>query len=59
MEGRLVFFATHRLHWMHNMDQVLVVDHGRIAGAGTLEDLRSNNESFAALAALSEWTDKR
>ena len=59
MEGRLVFFATHRLHWMHNMDQVLVVDHGRITGTGTLEDLRSNNESFAALAALSEWTDKR
>ena len=28
MEGRLVFFATHRLHWLRDMDHVLVLDGG-------------------------------
>lgn len=59
MEGRLVFFATHRLHWMHDMDEVIVLDRGRIAGRGTLADLSAGNQSFAALAALSEWSEVR
>lgn len=59
MEGRLVFFATHRLHWMHDMDEVIVMDRGRIAGQGALADLSASNESFAALAALTEWSEVR
>ena len=55
MEGRLVFFATHRLHWMHNMDDIIVLEHGRIAGRGTLAELVEHSESFSALAALTEW----
>lgn len=30
MENRLVFFATHRLHWIQNMDQIIVMDHGSV-----------------------------
>ncbi|EAC5490554.1 thiol reductant ABC exporter subunit CydD, partial [Listeria monocytogenes] len=26
MENRLVFFATHRLHWMEEMDEIIVMD---------------------------------
>ena len=31
MEGRLVLFATHRLHWIEDMDRVIVLEHGSIA----------------------------
>ena len=39
MEGRLVFFATHRLHWVHQMDKVLVMDGGRVVAFGDPEEL--------------------
>lgn len=35
MEGRLVFFATHRLHWVASMDYVIEMDRGRIAWQGS------------------------
>lgn len=31
MRGRLVFFATHRLHWLENMDVVVTLHDGKIA----------------------------
>lgn len=34
MEGKLVFFATHRLHWMEQMDYVLELREGRVAWQG-------------------------
>ncbi len=30
MEGRLVIFATHRMHWMQNMDRVYAIENGRL-----------------------------
>lgn len=32
MEGRLVIFATHRMHWMDNMDYVLSLENGKLKG---------------------------
>lgn len=34
MEGKLVFFATHRLHWMADMDEVWVLDGGTLTAGG-------------------------
>ncbi|MEC0125769.1 thiol reductant ABC exporter subunit CydD [Paenibacillus pabuli] len=38
-EGKLVFLATHRLHWMPHMDRIIVMDGGTVAEAGTHEEL--------------------
>lgn len=38
-ENRLVFFATHRLHWMMDMDVILVMNKGKIVEQGTHEEL--------------------
>ncbi len=38
-EDHLVFFATHRLHWMTEMDQIIVLDQGHIVEIGSHEEL--------------------
>ena len=38
MEDKLVFFATHRLHWMSEMDYVIEIESGRIAWQGSAEE---------------------
>ncbi|WP_353854220.1 thiol reductant ABC exporter subunit CydD [Bacillus sp. Bos-x628] len=38
-EDKLVFLATHRLHWMTDMDEIIVMDQGTIAEMGTHESL--------------------
>ncbi|MCR8630649.1 thiol reductant ABC exporter subunit CydD [Paenibacillus radicis (ex Xue et al. 2023)] len=38
-ENKLVLLATHRLHWMPDMDQIYVLEHGKLAEAGTHEQL--------------------
>lgn len=54
MEGRLVFFATHRLHWIDNMDLVVVMENGCVAECGTPKELRASQGAFARLAARLE-----
>lgn len=39
MANRLVFFATHRLHWLQEMDQVLVMDQGEVVEMGPYQEL--------------------
>ena len=34
MDGHLVVLATHRLHWLANMDWVIMLEHGRIVAQG-------------------------
>ncbi|OMF56891.1 thiol reductant ABC exporter subunit CydD [Paenibacillus sp. FSL R5-0766] len=38
-EGKLVFLATHRLHWMPHMDRIIVMDGGTVAETGTHQEL--------------------
>jgi ABC transporter, CydDC cysteine exporter (CydDC-E) family, permease/ATP-binding protein CydD len=33
-ENKLIFFATHRLHWMREMDMVIVLEAGQLAEMG-------------------------
>ena len=47
--GKLVFFATHRLHWMLDMDQIIVLDQGRIVEIGSHEQLITNKSYYYQL----------
>ncbi|KFI46988.1 ATP-binding cassette, subfamily C, CydD [Bifidobacterium bohemicum] len=39
MERHLVVFATHRLHWLADVDQVVVLDQGKVVQAGRPTEL--------------------
>ncbi|MDF7641289.1 ABC transporter ATP-binding protein/permease [Bifidobacterium sp. ESL0784] len=39
MENHLVILATHRLHWLANVDQVLVLDEGNVVESGAPKEL--------------------
>lgn len=49
MEDKLVFFATHRLHWLSEMDEVLLLEDGQVRGFGSFESL-SKEDSFTYLS---------
>lgn len=42
MENKLVFFATHRLHWLSAMDSVLLLQNGRLIAQDSAEAIRKN-----------------
>lgn len=49
MEGKLVFFATHRLHWLSELDEILLLEDGQVRDFGSYEAL-SKASSFAYLS---------
>ena len=49
MDNRLVFFATHRLHWMKQMDYILVMNHGELVEQGTFAELKKKDGYFMRL----------
>lgn len=53
----LVFFATHRLHWIGEMDYVLVMDHGKLVEQGTPAELAQKNGDYVKLRSEMEASD--
>ena len=49
LDQRLVFFATHRLHWMIDMDTIIVMNQGEIVETGTHEQLVKANGYYSKL----------
>lgn len=49
LDNHLVFFATHRLHWLNEMDYVLVMEDGKIVEQGTPAELLAQNGTYVAL----------
>lgn len=49
MKNRLVFFATHRLHWMKQMDYILVLKDGKLLEQGTYQQLLDQQGYFNEL----------
>ncbi|WP_429970923.1 thiol reductant ABC exporter subunit CydD [Fructilactobacillus sp. Tb1] len=48
-KNHLVIFATHRLHWMQNMDYILVMDQGKLVEQGTPQALMQKNGVYKEL----------
>lgn len=48
-ENKLVFFATHRLHWMLDMDQIIVLNQGKLVETGTHEELIAKQGTYYQL----------
>lgn len=51
MEGRLVVLATHRLHWVRDMDLVVVLEEGRVVQVGTPAEVQVPGGAYERLAA--------
>ena len=49
MRGRTTLIATHRLATIHNLDQIIVVEHGRIVEQGRGADLLARGGVYAKL----------
>ena len=46
---RTLLLITHRLTDLHWMDNIVMLDKGRVAAQGTHEDLLNDNPRYAAL----------
>ena len=57
LENKLVFIATHRLHWLSSMDLVIVLNEGQLAGIGTPEQLLSENTYYQKLLSQMRGVD--
>ncbi|MBB6443446.1 thiol reductant ABC exporter subunit CydD [Bacillus benzoevorans] len=51
MQQRLVFFATHRLHWMREMDIIFVLDNGKLVEIGHHHELLMKKDYYYRLVA--------
>lgn len=49
LEDKLVFFATHRLHWMRQMDVILVIEDGEVVESGTHDELYRQQGAYYRL----------
>lgn len=57
LKNKLVFIATHRLHWLSSMDLVIVLNEGQVAGIGTPEQLLSENTYYQKLLSQMRGVD--
>jgi ATP-binding cassette, subfamily C, bacterial CydD len=48
-EGKLVFLATHRIHWMKEMDHMIVLKDGCLVASGTHYELIKQDHSYKEL----------
>ena len=55
MRGRTTLIATHRLATIHNLDQIIVLEHGRIVEQGPGPDLVARSGIYAKLYASGKF----
>ena len=55
MHGRTTLIVTHRLATIHNVDQIVVLEHGRIAESGRGPELVTRGGAYATLYAAGNY----
>lgn len=56
MRGRTTLIATHRLATIHNLDQIIVLEHGRIIEQGRGPELLTRGGVYAKLYTSGKFT---
>ena len=56
MRGRTTLIVTHRLATIHNVDQIIVLEHGRIVEQGRGPELVARGGVYAKLYALGKFS---
>ena len=56
MRGRTTLIATHRLATVHNVDQIIVLEHGHIVEQGRGSELVARGGVYAKLYASGKFT---
>ena len=54
-----VIVVAHRLSTVKNVDTVVYMENGRVAGTGTFDELRRSNAGFAHLVELGDLSTSR
>ena len=49
-KNRLMFLSTHRLHWAKDMDEIMVIQNGRLVERGSFFELNTKDSEYAKLA---------
>lgn len=57
-KNKLVILATHRLHWMRIMDEIIVLDQGKIVERGTHEELLQKRGKYWQLVKAHQGGEK-
>jgi ATP-binding cassette, subfamily B, bacterial len=58
MHGRTTLIVTHRLATIHNVDQIVVLEHGRIVESGRGVDLVAHGGTYAKLYAAGNYPSR-
>lgn len=53
-DNRLVILATHRLHWMFDMDEIIVMDQGKVVERGTHDELMKIQGAYYGMLHLQQ-----
>ena len=49
LEDKLVVFATHRIHWMQDMDTIIMLENGKVVETGSHEELIGADGAYCRL----------
>ncbi|WP_301108095.1 thiol reductant ABC exporter subunit CydD [Sporosarcina sp.] len=49
LDDKLVVFATHRIHWMREMDTIVVLENGKVVETGSHEQLLRTDGAYCRL----------